>query len=165
MGDENVEEVNELTEEEQQSILWTGLAISFGIDVFATRLESQISQLRNAGIGDRAIIDSLRGDFDSNGRIFGEYRNSVKRGIVSGIMRASRSGQDRVFGDSVKYRWVSVGSKKICSDCESRIGQVESWEVWETLGLPATGFSRCREFCYCQLMPEHIEIDDRIIFD
>ena len=51
-----------------------------------------------------------------------------------------------------------VGTPKICGDCTARIGQVKSWEEWESLGLPASGFSVCKEFCYCQLVPEEIEM-------
>jgi len=164
MGDFN-EECTELTEDEQQSILWSALGISFAIDVFATRIESQIEQLRNANLSDRGIVDALRADYQRRGRIFGEFHFGIKRGIVSGIMQSSRRGQDRVYGNLVKFRWVSVGTPKICPDCEGRVGQIEAWEMWESIGLPASGFSRCREFCYCQLVPEHIEIDDRVIVD
>ena len=78
-------------------------------------------------------------------------------------MQGARAGQDEIYGNRMKMRWVSVGSPKICVDCESRVGQIASWDEWESLGLPATGFSICKEFCYCQLIPEGIEIDDRVI--
>ena len=71
-------------------------------------------------------------------------------------MQGSRIGADRVYGDSVMMQWVSVGSPKICVDCEGRIGQVESWNTWESIGLPASGFSVCKEFCYCQLVPANV---------
>ena len=77
-------------------------------------------------------------------------------------MQASRIGQDRIYGDSVKMRWVSVGTPKICPDCESRIGEIRSWEEWEAIGLPASGFSVCKEFCYCQLVPEEVSMPDSL---
>ena len=77
-------------------------------------------------------------------------------------MHASRIGQDRVYGDRVKLRWVSVGTPKICVDCTDRIGEVRSWEEWESLGFPASGFSVCKEFCYCQLVPEEIDVPDSL---
>ena len=78
-------------------------------------------------------------------------------------MQSFRVGQDAIYGDSVKMRWVSVGSPKICPDCESRIDQVLSWDEWQSEGLPATGFSVCKENCYCQIIPEDIEIDNPVI--
>ena len=157
MADEEQNQEN-LKEEDENILLWATLGISFGIDIFLTRLEREIAVLRNAGIAETTIVDILGNDFANNGRIFGEFRNTVKRGVVSSVMQASRVGQDRVHGDSVKFRWVSVGTPKICVDCTPRIGEVRSWEEWESLGLPASGFSVCKEFCYCQLVPEEIEM-------
>ena len=145
-----------LKEEDENILLWATLGISFGIDVFVTKLEREISLLRNAGISEAAIVDILRNDLATGGRIFGEFRNTIKRGIISATMHASRIGQDRVYGDSVAMQWVSVGTPKICVDCADRIGEVRSWDEWELNGLPASGFSVCKEFCYCQIIPSSI---------
>ncbi len=162
-NDEFTEENTQNLEEEDENILlWATLGISYGIDIFITRLEREIALLRNAGVTDAAILDILGNDLATNGRIFGELRNTIKRGIVSATMQASRVGQDRVYGDSVAMRWVSVGTPKICPDCELRIGEIRSWEEWEALGLPASGFSVCKEFCYCQLVPESVPMPDSL---
>ena len=156
-NDELTEEITQNIEEEDENILlWATLGISYGIDIFITRLEREIALLRNAGITDAAILDILGSDLATNGRIFGELRNTIKRGIVSATMQASRVGSDSVYGDSVEMQWVSVGTPKICVDCEPRIGQVRTWNEWEALGLPASGFSVCKEFCYCQLVPADV---------
>ena len=160
----NVEEaIEELKQDAQFILLWAALGTTVGIDVFVTRIQSEIARLRSANIGNREIVRILRDDLANRGRIFGEFSNSIKRGVVSGIMQGARAGQDEIYGNRMKMRWVSVGSPKICVDCESRVGQIASWDEWESLGLPATGFSICKEFCYCQLIPEGIEIDDRVI--
>ena len=156
-NDELTEEITQNLEEEDENILlWATLGVSFGIDIFITRLEREVALLRNAGITDAAILDILGNDLAANGRIFGEFRNTIKRGIVSSTMQASRVGSDRVYGDSVAMRWVSVGTPKICIDCTPRIGEIKSWEEWEAVGRPASGFSVCKEFCYCQLVPEEV---------
>ena len=158
-NDEFTEEITQSLEEEDENILlWATLGVSYGIDIFITRLEREVALLRNAGVADAAILDILGNDLATNGRIFGELRNTIKRGIVSSIMQASRVGADRVYGDSVMMRWVSVGTPKICVDCTPRIGQIRSWDEWESLGLPASGFSVCKEFCYCQLVPEEVSM-------
>ena len=158
-NDEFTEENTQNLEEEDENILlWATLGVSYGIDIFITRLEREVALLRNAGITDTAILDILGNDLATNGRIFGEFRNTIKRGIVSAIMQASRVGADRVYGDSMMFRWVSVGTPKICGDCTARIGEVRSWEEWESLGFPASGFSVCKEFCYCKLVPEEISM-------
>ena len=161
--EETTEEITQNIEEEDENILlWATLGVSFGIDIFLTRIEREVALLRNAGITQRGIVDILRNDLATNGRIFGEFRNTIKRGVVSSVMQASRIGQDRVYGDRMMFRWVSVGTPKICGDCAARIGEVKSWEEWEALGLPASGFSVCKEFCYCQLVPEDVEIPDSL---
>ena len=162
-NDEFTEENTQNLEEEDENILlWATLGVSYGIDIFLTRLEREIALLRNAGITDAAILDILGNDLATNGRIFGEFRNTIKRGIVSATMQASRVGADRVYGDSMMFRWVSVGTPKICPDCEMRIGEVKSWEEWESLGFPASGLSVCKEFCYCQLVPESVSMPDSL---
>ena len=163
---ENLEEFLDAEEIEQQAedtLLWVALGIAFGIDVLASRIEREIAVVRGSGLGDSAIIQILSDDLRTGGRIFGEFRNTIRRGIVGGIMQGFRVGQDNIYGDNVMMRWVSVGSPRICDDCSERIGEIDTWENWQALGLPASGFSVCKENCYCQLVPEDIEIDDRII--
>ena len=161
---ENIEEAREALEQEDENILlWAALGTAAAVDIFTARIKSEIRRLRQANIGDAEIIRILGDDLSNRGRIFGEFANNIRRGIVSGIMQGARVGQDNIYGDRLKFRWVSVGSSKICADCKDRIGRVETWEAWETIGLPATGFSVCKEFCYCQLIPEDIEIDDRVV--
>ena len=151
-----------LEEEDENILLWATLGISFGIDIFLTRLEREVALFRNAGISEAAILNILGNDLATNGRIFGEFRNTIKRGIVSATMQASRIGADRVYGDRMMFRWVSVGTPRICVDCEERIGEIRSWEEWESLGFPASGFSVCKEFCYCQLVPESVPMPDSL---
>ena len=152
------EEKNQETieEEDENILLWATLGISFGIDIFVTRIERELALLRNAGVTESVILDILGNDLARNGRIFGEFRNTIKRGIVSAIMQASRVGADRVYGDSVMLRWVSVGTPKICIDCTERVGEIRTWAEWQSLGFPASGFSVCKEYCYCQLVPEDV---------
>ena len=161
---ENIEEATQdLTEEDENILLWSAIGATVAVDIFTTRIESEILRLRQANVGDAEIARVLRDDFESRGRIFGEYANNLRRGVISGIMQGARFGQDTVYGDRLRFRWVSVGSNKICVDCQERIGRIKTWEAWEAIGLPATGFSICKEFCYCQLIPEDIEIDDRVV--
>lgn len=153
----------ELGEDDENILLWATLGVGYGIDVFVTKIEREIAILRNAGLSESAIRTVLGNDLANNGRIFGELRNTIKRGVVSGIMQGHRVGQDTIYGDSLKMRWVSVGSPNICPDCQNRLGRIESWNVWESLGLPASGFSVCKEYCYCQLIPTSYPIEDKVI--
>ena len=166
MAEETINEIIEknqenLEREDEETLLWATLGVGFAIDVFVSRVEQQINVFRQAGMSDTGIIESLRTDLQSNGRIFGEFGNSIRRGVVSGIMQGSRLGQDRVYGNQL-MQWISVGTPRICDDCESRVGQINTYQDWIAAGLPATGWSLCREFCYCQLVPDDVEIESRV---
>ena len=163
MADEERINQEELEEEDKSFFLWAAFGISFDITRFAEDIRSDISKLRAAGIADSEIGRILTTDLTTGGRIFGGFRNSIKRGIISGIMQGHRIGQDTIYGDSLKMRWVSVGSPDVCPDCKVRLGEIKDWEEWESLGLPASGFSVCKESCYCQLVPEVFPIEDKVI--
>ena len=60
-----------------------------------------------------------------------------------------------------KLKWIAI-SKNICPDCKERAGQVDTWEGWEARGMPGSGFSVCKEYCYCQLVPESLNVDNKI---
>ena len=114
-------DAEEIEQQDEDTLLWVALGLAYGIDVLASRIEREIAVLRGSGVGDRAIIQILSDDLRAGGRIFGEVRNTIKRGIVGGIMQGFRVGQDNIYGDNVMMRWVSVGSPKICDDCASRV--------------------------------------------
>ena len=156
-------DAEEIEQQDEDILLWIALGLAFGIDIFNTRIEREIAILRGSGIGDREIIRILDSDLRTGGRSFGVLRGLIKRGIVGGIMQGFRVGQDNIYGDNLMMRWVSVGSPRICDDCQERVGQVDTWANWEAEGLPASGFSVCKENCYCQLIPEDIPIDDKVI--
>ena len=132
MAEENINEVIEenqenLEEEDENTILWATLGIGFAIDVFVSRVEQQINIFRQAGMSDVGIIESLGTDLDTRGRIFGEFGNSIRRGIVSGIMQGSRLGQDKIYGNQL-MQWISVGTPRICDDCQARVGEIATYQ-------------------------------------
>lgn len=145
--------------DEKDRRLFTEIAtgLSYDIRIFSERLRQEISRLRRSGVNEQSIIRVLSQDFSTNGRIFGELRNSIKRGVVGGINQAFRRAGE--MGESLK--WIAV-SKNICDDCKSRAGQIDTWQGWEARGMPGSGWSICKEFCYCQLMPANIEVDETI---
>ncbi len=147
----------QLDDKDREILLWIALGLSYDVRIFTERLGQEIERLTRSGVSEQSIIRVLNTDFNQSGRIFGELKNSIKRGIVGGINQAfRRSGR---MGQ--KLRWITV-SKNVCPDCESRAGQLDTWEGCEARGMPASGWSVCKEYCYCQLMPEDIEIDDTL---
>ena len=129
--------------------------LSYDIRIFSERLRQEINRLRKSGVDEQSIIRILSQDFSTNGRIFGELRNSIKRGIVGGINRVFR--REGEMGQNLK--WVAI-SKNICDDCRSRAGEIDTWENWEARGLPSSGWSISKEYCYCQLLPVSLDVRD-----
>jgi len=150
-------EQGNLDDKDREILLWVALGISYDVRIFSERLRQEIDRLTRAGVNEQQIVGVLSSDLSRQGRIFGELRNSIKRGIIGGINQAFRRGGEM----GQKLRWVAV-SKNICPDCEERAGQLDSWEGWESRGMPSSGWSICKEYCYCQLIPEGIEIDDKL---
>jgi len=129
--------------------------LSYDIRIFSERLRQEIRRLRESGVDEQSIIRVLAQDFDTNGRIFGELRNSIKRGVIGGINQVFRRTGE--MGESLK--WIAI-SKNICDDCRSRAGEVDTWENWESRGMPGSGWSVCKEYCYCQLLPVTLDVSD-----
>jgi hypothetical protein len=149
---------NELDGKDRRLLAEITTGMSYDSRVFNQRLRQQIERLTKSGLDEQSIIRVLEQDFNTNGRIFGEFRNSIKRGIVGGINQAFRRAGE--VGE--KLRWVTV-SKNPCSDCVSISGEVDSYDNWVARGLPGSGWSLCRENCYCQIIPESVEIEESIL--
>ena len=146
-----------LDDKDREILLWIALGLSYDVRIFSERLGQEIERLTRSGVSEQSIIGVLDTDFRGKGRIFGEFVRSVKRGVVGGINQAFRRSGEM----GRKLRWITV-SKNVCPDCESRAGELDTWEGWESRGMPASGWSVCKEYCYCQLMPEDIEISTTI---
>ena len=78
--------------DEQDRRLFTAIAsrMSYDSRIFNQRIGKEVDRLRRAGLDEQSIIRVLSQDLSTNGRIFGELRNAIKRGIVGGIMQSSR---------------------------------------------------------------------------
>ena len=147
----------ELDEQDRRLLIEIATGMSYDTRIFSERLRQEIERLRRSGVDEQSIIGVLSQDFGSNGRIFGELRNSIKRGVVGGINQAFRRAGE--MGQSLK--WVAI-SKNLCDDCRSRAGDIDTWENWEARGMPGSGWSVCKEYCYCQLVPASLDVDDTI---
>ena len=147
----------ELDEQDRRLLIEIATGMSYDTRIFSERLRQEIERLRRSGVDEQSIIGVLSQDFGSNGRIFGELRNSIKRGVVGGINQAFRRTGEMGKG----LKWIAI-SKNLCDDCRQRAGEVDTWDNWEARGMPGSGWSICKEYCYCQLMPESLDLDDSI---
>mgnify|MGYP005821425035 FL=1 len=159
MADEK-DKFNRLDKRDREIARWISRMLGYDIQILSSRLRQQAEVLRGAGLSEQSIARFLSQDLSSGGRIFGEFRGALKRGVVGGVMQASR--RELNVGGDVNYRWVVAQGVENCEDCLGRAGEVDTWDNWVARGMPGTGWSVCRVSCYCQIVPETTDIDDVI---
>jgi len=119
----------------------------------AITLEEYIQTRLVLGASEETIEADLIKDLEEGGRIFGEFRSSV-RATANGIINRTRdSAVFSEIGIDTQYRWVAV-LVNTCPDCIERHNRVQTWDKWEEEGLPRTGQTVCKENCRCVLLPK-----------
>ena len=128
--------------------------LSFDVEIFKINIEKAVSSMVSNGMSDDAIRTVFRNDMKEGGRIFGQLRNDIKASVVVGINSSAKIGQYRNYDmDKMLFTWVTVGGHKVCPDCDARSGETKTWAEWEAEGIPASGWSVCKGYCYCVLDP------------
>lgn len=124
----------------------------------ALTIEEFIQTRLLAGAPAEDIEAQLKDDLLNNGRMFSEFRRTIKSTARGSINRVRDAGYFSEFEIDRKYRWTAV-LVKTCSvpgtleGCIQRHGLVKTWDEWEDVGLPRTGATVCRENCHCALIP------------
>ena len=117
----------------------------------AITLEGYIALRQAQGASLATIKSGLLADLETGGRMFGEFRNSMRATYAGSTSRFSDIGITSETGIEKSFRWVAV-LENTCPDCLDRHGQIMSWEDWEQIGLPKTGATICMEHCKCVLI-------------
>ena len=123
----------------------------------ALSIQELVTTMKTAGMADTAIRQTLLNDLNTGGPLFGSFRNKLKNTVKNGVEVSSNGSANGKFTKAgvSQFQWVSVGEGKVCTDCEERHGETGTMEYFETIGLPASGFSVCTTNCRCQLLPEN----------
>ena len=122
--------------------------------IFGNRIEQYVDNLLQQGMTMSMISDNLRTDMATGGRIFGELKNSVAAALQELVNQAGRLGQLEEWGSEFRdFVWITVAGHKVCPDCDLRGGEIDTWDNWIERGLPGSGWSVCRGYCYCILDP------------
>lgn len=102
-----------------------------------------------------SIQADLLTDLNTGGRIFGEFRNSIRATVNGSINRLRDDALFAEQGTITQYRWVAI-LVNTCPDCLDRHGKSKPWKQWETEGLPRTNHTVCKQNCKCALIPSAV---------
>ena len=118
-------------------------------------IQELITTMKAQGMADDAIRQTLLNDLNSGGRLFGAFKNKLKNTVKNGVELNAKDAVNNKYKDSgvQNLKWISVGDKSVCVDCKGRHRETGTYEFFETIGLPASGFSVCQTNCRCQLVP------------
>ena len=123
----------------------------------ALSINEFINLARAQGSSDDSIKGYLLKDLEEGGRLFGDFRSSIRATSNGIINRMSDSAQWAEDIDVEKYRWVAV-LVNTCPDCILRHGDVKTMEQWEEEGLPRAGMTVCKDNCKCKLINADVSI-------
>lgn len=129
--------------------------ISASASQTALSLQELIGTMKASGMTNQAIKEVLLNDLNRGGQLFGTFRNNIKNTVRNGVEFSSNQSSDSEFVKAgvKEFRWVSVGDKSVCIDCQERHGEIGTMSFYEKIGLPASGFSICQTNCRCKLLP------------
>ena len=129
--------------------------ITTSAEITALTIEEAIINMQLAGMSNEAIRLTHVTDLKEGGILFGTFRNKLKNTVRNAVELSSNVSANGQFKDAGvdQFQWISVGDGNVCPDCEERHSEIGTMEFFETIGLPASGFSVCTTNCRCQLVP------------
>ncbi len=129
--------------------------------IVTSNLVSRINSMKLSGMATSEVRKVLVADLITGGRIFGQFKNGVKRISKNAIEEAGNIASLKQFRQKgyKEYKWITIG-KNICPDCRPRHGITGDISYFSTIGLPKSEFSVCGHNCNCQLVPIDYEGED-----
>lgn len=127
-------------------------------DVFKIKAKALIDDLKTRNVSEEEIINILLDDFDNDGELFGGLKRGLKKNSTSMLQNIDNSATQQAWleeGFDEPETWVAV-LVATCQDCFPRHGVTLPHSVWIQRGLPASGFSVCKQNCQCQLFPRSV---------
>lgn len=127
-------------------------------EVFTLKAAELITNLGLRGLSEEQIINVLLDDFENDGALFGGLKRQLI-GDAQSFAEVTSSELDTriIFEESGQEPmvWLAI-LVNTCEDCIPRHGTTHTYEEWQALGLPATGWSVCKFHCKCQLFPASV---------
>ena len=149
-----LEQLDNLTPEQEILLLAIIEKATIQAEVFELQVQQELTTMITNGMKSESAEPMIKADLKKDGRLFGMLRNSIKAAIIEGVNQSSRLGQYQQYElDRTEFTWVTVSGHRICDDCNSRAGDVGTFNYHADKGLPGAGWSICKQYCYCVLDP------------
>lgn len=120
---------------------------------FSSQLSESVKNMAAKGMSKEQIEKALFDDLKRGGGEFSGVRKSLKN-VTGKPVNISNN-----MVDADLWEWITTGNSP-CKDCLPRQGVVKSYQEWEKIGLPRSGFSECKQDCECELIPASDEPHD-----
>ena len=158
-----------MTESEVKSFAWNQAQAEVTVKAggeavqLLNAIRDMTSQMKASGMSDKEILSALQESlYTEGGRLNNISKASLKRMNVFTLNKSSLLGafyvQNRKYKGQTRLKWV-IESRNPCKDCFKREGQVKTFAVWVSMGIPKSGFSDCGYYCKCDLViPESSDI-------
>ena len=117
----------------------------------ALTIDGLVNQMLASGMDKKAVKSVLLRDLAEGGQVFGAFKNQLKMHTSNGIERAGLFSTLQTYKDKgvETLQWVTVSDGRSCDDCLDRHGETGTLKYWQSVGLPASGFSVCGANCRC----------------
>ena len=152
--DEILEQLDNLSP--QQEILLLGIIEKAAVqaEIIELQIQQEIATMVNNGMSVKGAEMAIKVDFKKGGTLHSLIQNYIKSSIIEGVNQSSRLGQYEEYElDVGTFTWVTVSGHRICDDCNSRAGDIGTFNYHADKGLPGAGWSICKQYCYCVLDP------------
>ena len=149
-----LEQLDNLTP--QQEILLLGIIEKAAVqaEIIELQIQQELATMITNGMSRKGAEMAIKVDLKKGGTLHGLIQNYIKSSIIEGVNQSSRLGQYGEYDlDVGAFTWVTVSGHRICDDCNSRSGDVGTFNYHADKGLPGAGWSICKQYCYCVLDP------------
>jgi hypothetical protein len=140
----------------QQEILLLGIIEKAAVqaEIIELQIQQEIATMVTNGMTRKGAEMAIKVDFKKGGTLHNLVQNYIKSSIVEGVNQSSRLGQYEEYQlDVGTFTWVTVSGHRICEDCNTRSGDIGTFNYHADKGLPGAGWSICKQYCYCVLDP------------
>lgn len=106
-----------------------------------------------SGMSEEAILAQLQTQLSPGGTLFERIMAGFRNATGEAVAFISQEQVHADWQGEDSWTWVAIRDANTCEDCETRHGEMRTWDEWVALGLPGSGATVCGYRCRCELVP------------